>query len=190
MEYMGNKEYWNEKFSNRGEKLLSPEISLVDNINFFKKGSVLDVACGDGRNSIFLLSKGFQVTGADFSSEALKRMKMFAENSNYAVNTVEVDLNLPNSLQSIGVFDNVVINHYRLNRRQLLEIKNHITDKGILFICGFGDKHRPDTRIRKEDLIQEADFEAIKVSFKLIRYIEKQNDAGYFVTYIYCKNSN
>lgn len=60
MEYMGDKVYWNEKFSVRGDKPLSPERVVVENIKYFKRGTVLDVACGDGRNALLLLEEGFR----------------------------------------------------------------------------------------------------------------------------------
>lgn len=187
MEYMGNKEYWEDKFANRSDNLLSPEKSLIDNFTYLKKGSVLDLACGDGRNTLFLLDKGFQVTGVDFSSKALERLREFAKRRNYLINTEQIDLSVHNSLKHIGIFDNIIINHYRLNQDQLNEIKNHITDDGILFICGFGDNHKVDLKIRKEDLIQPTDFDHIKKSFQLIEYIENQDDRGFFVTYIFQK---
>lgn len=59
MEYMGNKEYWNEKFAARNDKVLAPEKAVVENLRFFKNSSALDIACGDGRNSLFLLNNGF-----------------------------------------------------------------------------------------------------------------------------------
>jgi tellurite methyltransferase len=188
MEYMGNKQYWDDKFENRDDKLLSPEKSVVDNIGYFKVGSVLDIACGDGRNTLFLSDKGFKVTGVDFSSKALERLKMFAERDNYLVNTEQIDLSIANSLKDIGIFDNILINHYRLNKDQLADIENHITDDGILFICGFGDKHNVDSIIKEEDLIQATDFENTNNSFKLIKYVKNQDDRGVFVTYIYCKS--
>ncbi|MCY6483898.1 methyltransferase domain-containing protein [Clostridium aestuarii] len=153
MEYMGNKEYWDDKFANRNDNPLSPEKSIVENVVYFKKGTILDIACGDGRNSLFLLKKGFRVTGVDFSTKALERLNMFAQRNNYLVNTMQIDLSIPNSLKNIRVFDNIVINHYRLNKEQLEKIESHITDGGILFICGFGYKHQVDSKIRKEDLI-------------------------------------
>ncbi len=189
MEYMGNKEYWNEKFANRNDNPLSPEKSVVENIDYFKKGTVLDVACGDGRNSLFLLEKGFKVTGIDFSSKALERLNMFAKRNNYLVKTMKVDLSMPNSLNNIETFDNILINHYRLHKNQFKDIKNHITDRGILFICGFGYKHEVDSKIKKEDLIQPTDFEDLKESFDLIKYIETPDDRGFFVTYIFRKRS-
>lgn len=187
MEYMGDKEYWDEKFVNRSDKLLSPEKSVTENIRYLKKGSVLDIACGDGRNALFLIENGFKVTGVDFSSKALERLEMFAQKNNYSVNTKQIDLSMANSLKNIGTFDNILINHYRLSKDQFADIENHVTDEGILFICGFGHKHKVDSKIRKEDLIQPTDFEDINKSFELIEYIESQDDRGFFVTYIFRK---
>lgn len=190
MEYMGNEEYWDEKFANRSENPLSPEKSIVDNIEYFKKGTVLDIACGDGRNALFLLERGFRVTGLDFSSKALERLNMFAKRNGYFVNTMQIDLTMPNCLDDIGTYDNILINHYRLNKQQLKDIESHITDEGILFVCGFGHKHKIDSKIRKEDLIQSTDFEDITKFFDLIEYTENQDDRGFFVTYIFRKRKN
>ena len=185
MEYMGNQEYWNEKFLNRSDNPLSPEKSLVESIGHFKGGTVLDIACGDGRNTLFLLEKGFFVTGIDFSSKALESLNFFAKGKGYFVNTMQIDLSIPNSLDNIGVFDNIVINHYRLNKKQLANIEKHLTSDGIIFISGFGHKHKVTSKIKKEDLIQPNDFEDMKKSFELVKYNEIQDDRGFFVTYIF-----
>jgi tellurite methyltransferase len=187
MEYMGNEKFWDDKFAIRSDNLLSPEKSIIENIGYFKKGSVLDIACGDGRNTLYLLENRFKVTGVDFSSKALERLMRFAKRNKYLVNIKQIDLSIPNSLKNIGMFDNVLINHYRLNKQQFLDIENHITDGGILFICGFGHKHKEDFKIRKEDLIQRDDFEHVGNSFELIRYIEEQEDRGFIATYIFRK---
>ncbi|WP_026881113.1 class I SAM-dependent methyltransferase [Clostridium akagii] len=190
MEYMGNKEYWDEKFVSRSDNPLNPEKSIVENIEYFKNGTILDIACGDGRNALFLAEKGFKVTGVDFSSRALERLEMFAKRYRYSVNTLQIDLSTPNPLNAIGIFDNVLINHYRLNKQQLKHIESHITDEGILFICGFGYKHKVDSKIREEDLIQATDFEDIENSFELINDAENLDDRGFFVTYIFRKRKS
>jgi len=187
MEYIGNKEYWDDKFVSRSNIPLNPETSIVENIAYFKKGSVLDIACGDGRNTLFFLENGFEATGVDFSSKGLERLEKFAQKSNYLVHTKQIDLSVANSLSIVGIFDNIIINHYRLSKEQLADIENHITDEGILFICGFGCKHKIDSKVKKADLIQEADFEDIIKSFRLIKYVENQDDRGFFVTYIFQK---
>lgn len=184
---MGNKEFWNEKFAGRADRPLAPEASLVENVAYFKNGTVLDIACGDGRNALYLLEKGFGVTGVDFSCRALKRLGSFAQRSGYYVKTAEIDLRAPDSLNGIGTFDNIIINHYRPDKRQLKSIGGHINDGGILFVCGFGHKHNTDAKLRKEDLIQPEDFIVIAESFELIKNTEQQDDRGFIVTYIFRK---
>lgn len=185
MEYMGNREYWDNKFSNRSDSLLGPEESLVRNISYLKKGTVLDLACGDGRNTLFLLKKNFKVTSVDFSNKALERLKNFAKLNGYSADTIQIDLSTQNPLRNIGIFDNVIINHYRLGKQQLNHIVEHVADKGILFVCGFGYKHITDSKIREEDLIKPSDFDGIRHLFELVDYIENEDKRGFFVTYIF-----
>lgn len=87
---------------------------MVENISYFKNGTVINIACRDGRNDLFLIENGFKVTGIDFSSKALARLNMFAKKNNYYVSTQEVDLSKTDSLKDLGRFDNIVINHYTL----------------------------------------------------------------------------
>lgn len=183
--YMGDKKYWDEKFAQRTDQLLKPETALVNSIKYFKPGTVLDIACGDGRNALFLIEKNFKVTGVDFSQNALERLERFAKEKNYTVNTQQIDLSIPGVLKNIGVFDNIVINHYRLTSEHFKELGNHLTDKGILFISGFGHRHIPDERIRREDLIQPTDFEELNTLFELINYEEVEDNRGFFVTFIF-----
>ena len=41
-------------------------------------GRALDLACGEGRNAIWLASLGWQVTGVDFSDVAIERARKLA----------------------------------------------------------------------------------------------------------------
>ena len=187
MDFIGDAHYWNEKFINRSDMPLEPEKTLVENIQYLKRGSVLDIACGDGRNALFLAEKGFDVTGIDFSSEALKRLNKFAKRAGHKIDTKEVDLSKSDSLEDIGVFDNILINHYKLNEKQLLNLYNHLVENGVLFICSFGHKHKTDYKIKAEYLIHITDFEDINREFELIKYIEAEDDRGFFETYIFKK---
>lgn len=189
MEYMGSKEFWDDKFAARADDLLGPEASLVENIACFKKGSVLDIACGDGRNALYLLKRGFGVTGVDFSDKALERLKMFAQRCGYSIDTKQIDLSASDALADVGVFDNILINHYRLDKQILKCIGGHITGGGILFVCGFGSNHKADGRIREDDLIQPDDFKDTAESFELIKFTEQQDSRGCIVTYIFRKKA-
>lgn len=182
MIYMGDEEYWENEFLLRGNTHLSPESVIVENIGVFKSGSILDIACGDGRNSLFFSKNNFKVTGIDFSVEALKRLDRFSLKFGCDVITKEVNTGNENSLNDIGIYDNIVISHYKF--RYMNELKNHIKTDGILLVTGFGHKHECDEKITKEDLIYKKDISILYGDFDLIDYIESDDDRGCFSTYI------
>jgi len=185
MTYMGNKVFWDQKFSERSNKALAPEAVIIKYSELLKGGSVLDIACGDGRNSLYLTEKGFEVTGIDFSPAALDRMKGFAEKKQYDITAIEMDLSQPTSMEQLGIYDNCVVSHYKLDEATLLKLKNHIKPDGILIITGFGHKHICDERITTDDLIYRDDFLVLKEAFELINYEESIDERGFFTTYVF-----
>ena len=50
---------------------------LLDFLNLSPGSSILDLACGKGRHSIYLNSIGYQVTGLDLSERSIKAAKEF-----------------------------------------------------------------------------------------------------------------
>ncbi|WP_411768440.1 class I SAM-dependent methyltransferase [Winogradskyella sp. A3E31] len=50
---------------------------LTDYLNLPDNGSILDLACGKGRHSIYLNSLGYNVTGIDLSSQSIEYAKQF-----------------------------------------------------------------------------------------------------------------
>lgn len=187
MIYMGDRKYWDQKFEQRGNKLLDPDNELVKNINYLKKGTVLDLACGDGRNSLYLLKEGFEVTGVDFSFEALERLKYFASLNNFNIFTIQLDLTNEYSLENFKKFDNIVINHYRFPKKQMTSLIKVLKSSGILFITGFSHKHQPSIKVKENDLILKSDFEDIDKQVELIHYHEYEDLRGSFATYIFKK---
>ena len=55
-------------------------------------GRALDLACGEGRNAIWLASRGWQVTAADFSMVALERGRKLAAERDVELEWVEADV--------------------------------------------------------------------------------------------------
>jgi SAM-dependent methyltransferase len=52
-------------------------------------GRALDLACGEGRNSIWLAQRGWQVTGIDFSAEAIAKARTLAQGVDGLATTVD-----------------------------------------------------------------------------------------------------
>lgn len=61
------REHWNRKYA-EAESLWSttPNRFLVAEASHLEPGRALDLACGEGRNAIWLASRGWEVTGVDF----------------------------------------------------------------------------------------------------------------------------
>ena len=75
---------------------LKPAQLLVEHSGLFLEetlsGPVLDLACGEAHNSIFLAQKGVQVISCDLSSEALERAGELAAECGAEISVWQVDL--------------------------------------------------------------------------------------------------
>ena len=71
---------WDERYS--GDELVwtsTPNQFLVAETVGLPAGQAVDLACGEGRNSIWLAEQGWEVTGVDFSPVGLAKAKRFAD---------------------------------------------------------------------------------------------------------------
>ncbi|WFR58761.1 class I SAM-dependent methyltransferase [Anaerocolumna sp. AGMB13025] len=136
--YMGNSHYWDDKFKIRGQELMQPEGRMVKDMAYFpKEGKILDLACGDGRNTIFLAELGYQVTAVDFSNIAVERLKQFALQKQLEINVQQKNLSEEGAYLDLGKFDVILINHYRLESNFYPVLEGHLKQDGILWINGF-----------------------------------------------------
>ena len=70
---------WNRRYANR--ELLwtgEPNRFLVAEAATLRPGRALDLACGEGRNAVWLAGRGWQVRGIDFSEVALEKARELA----------------------------------------------------------------------------------------------------------------
>lgn len=84
---------WDEKYNSvdyfYGK---SPNNFLEENYLSIPKGNVLFLAEGEGRNSVFLASKGYDVTAVDISAIGLGKANKLASENNTEIRTVCADL--------------------------------------------------------------------------------------------------
>lgn len=84
---------WDERHAARDPiESREPDPTLVAEAQDFAPGLALDVACGDGRNAIWLASRGWQVTAVDFSLVALESARRSAAGAGVEVDWRQEDL--------------------------------------------------------------------------------------------------
>lgn len=171
-----NVKYWNNLFDKR-DKVIPHEKFLEQNFSLLQ-GKILDLASGDGRNSIFLLEKGYNVLALDFSEVAIKKIESLKHPK---VSTILIDLNNTEDFKSIDRYDSVLINHFIPSDEILLIIQENLKSGFNLMIVAFSN----------EEEKYSFSFERIENLLDKMRVIKKEtfsNDWGKFNGIILEKN--
>lgn len=123
---------WNERYRDGFyENRTHPCRLLVLWCDRFNGGRALDIACGSGRNSRFLASKGYQVTALDVSDVALAKARNTTHPNNSQINYILHDLD--EGLPTIGEFDLIIVVRY-LKRELFPLLHKHLAAGGHLLI--------------------------------------------------------
>ncbi len=136
-----DRERWNQRYA-AGEYDLTPNQRMVAHLSgrITPGMTVLDLACGAGRNSLWLAQQGAAVQGWDISDEALDRLWAEADRQGLrSIATREVDLDeaeLP-----AEAFDLVLATHF-LHRPLLLPMLHALRPGGLLFLDIFLDSEK------------------------------------------------
>ncbi len=104
---------WDERYA--GEELVwTAEANrfLVEEVGGLPPGRALDVACGEGRNAVWLAELGWAATGVDFSPAGLGKGRRLAEARGVDVSWVEADVTAWDP--PAGAFDLVAICYLQL----------------------------------------------------------------------------
>lgn len=121
---------WDKKYKETPKLLEKREvgIKLKEAIKYSKVGQALDIACGTGKNSIFLAENDFEVESLDISKVALDVLKV----QNYSnITTVLTDLD--GFVPTENKYNLIVMTNF-LDREMIPKLAKGLSSKGILFI--------------------------------------------------------
>lgn len=163
---------WNRRYR-EGEKHAreDPSKILVKWEPNLPTGRALDVACGTGRNSIFLAEKGYKVDALDFSREALEIGRKRAREKGLEVNWIEANLN--EYKLDPEIYDLVMISFFYL-QENFAKVKNSLRTGGYIIYehhittngpAQHGPKN-PDFRFDSNELIERF------MEFQILSYRE------------------
>jgi tellurite methyltransferase len=151
-------------------------------------GPVMDLACGDGRNGLFLAKRGLPVIFCDRSESALGEVKQTASRLGLSVETWQRDLETEMKGLPENRFGAVLVFRY-LHRPLIPEIKASLKENGLLIYetytvnqPRFGHPRNPDYLLRPGELLKWFS------SWQLIHYFEGvKQDPDRAVASIVCR---
>lgn len=89
---MYDESFWNQRYASSAYLYgTEPNSFLAEHCGLLQ-GPVLSLSEGEGRNAVFLASRGLEVLGVDISTVALEKAKQLAESRGVSIKTMVADL--------------------------------------------------------------------------------------------------
>ncbi len=115
-----------------------PNTFVVDHVSARPPGRALDVACGEGRNALWLAEQGWDVVGVDFSDVAIDKARRIAQHRGVKVDWRVGDATDPSVVD--GEFDLVLVAYLHLPEAQMAPLLGHLAPRvapgGMFLLVG------------------------------------------------------
>ncbi|MGH7871904.1 MAG: class I SAM-dependent methyltransferase [Candidatus Binatia bacterium] len=151
---------WDKQHANSGKRAQPANFleEIIENESWaISRGKALDIACGKGRNALFLAERGFDVVAVDVSPVALNEGQRLAKEKSLTITWQQADLEsraLPEAR-----FD-VVIDFNYLQRSLIPQLKAAVKRGGFFIFETFlidqqtlGHPSNPDYLLRHNELL-------------------------------------
>jgi len=142
---------------------------LAESLPELPRGRALDVACGTGRNALFLAAAGYEVDAIDISPAGLERARAAAAARGLEVRWIEADLDrgLAPAMGSAAAYDLIVMVRY-VNLPLIAELVARLRARGRLLVeqhlqsaRAVAGPSNPAYRLRPNELLRAA--EALRI---------------------------
>ena len=170
---------WDNRYAGKAFFLgTQPSAFLVENIGLVQSlcpgRTALDIACGEGRNSIFLARQGFSVTGVDISPEGIAKAVLWAAAERQEVSFRVADLEAE---ELAGTWD-LIINFNFLLRGLFPRAVAALNPGGIMVVDTILDTPSLPGEHTRAFLLQPGELESLFAGFpgRILHYGEHPCD--------------
>src|SRR5262245_5324790 len=183
------REDWNRRHGEAGQLFgVDPNRFLVAEVDGLPPGRALDLACGAGRNAVWLAERGWTVTAVDFSDVAIATARLLAAERGVEIEWLVADLG--EWQPPARAFDLVVVLYLHLpgeERGQIMRsAAGAVASGGTLLVVGHhsaniaegtGGPRDPRVLFTPEDVAAELDGLELEKAERVLRSVEGERDA-------------
>lgn len=170
------KNTWEKKYSGDGyEPNRKPSALLTEWLGDRPPGSALDLACGTGRNALYLAEKGYAVSAIDSSPRAIELAEQAARKEGLKINWIVADLD---DYAFREQYDLIVISFFYPDKNLVPAIINALKKGGILlYENNMLSPSAAEGEARKHRFhLKPGELPRIFKELKVIRYKESRVD--------------
>lgn len=138
----------------------APSSFLVENFHILPKGLSLDLAMGEGRNAIYLATRGFDVDGVDAGAESVNRARAAARRLGAPIRAIVGNAEDGTYIIPIETYDLIVVFNY-LHRPLFKDIRDGLVPGGVVVYqtytqeqARFGRPTNPDYLLESGELLR------------------------------------
>ena len=173
-----SKSEWDQKFLSK--KYIfgkTPASFLKENAHLIpRRSKVLDMGMGEGRNAVFLATRGHNVVGIDISSVAIKKANALAREFSTEIKGVVA------SLDDYRIKDNsfdVILSFYYVDRKLIKKMKKWLKPGGLIFYEAHTlEKLKDGKMLNKNYLVGKGEVKKFFYDMKVLKF-EEPNDGSY-----------
>jgi len=181
---------WDERYAET-ELVWSSEPNrfLVERAAALAPGRALDLACGEGRNGLWLAERGWRVTGVDFSRVGIEKAGALAQARGLAADWVVADL-LDYTPQA-GAFELVIVFYLQVTASERAPIVRRaasaVAPGGTFLLVahdstniehGYGGPQRPAVLYTAQDVVGDLRGAGLEIEEALRAERPVETDAG------------
>lgn len=117
-------------------------LNAIETLNLTKNNKILDLGCGEGRDAIILLEKGYNLLAVDYSNTVIKKCNELTNNL-YINNFKQLDIITDSLNEKYDFIYSVAVLHMFLTKEHRNKyysfIYRHLNDKGYALIGTMGN---------------------------------------------------
>jgi rhodanese-related sulfurtransferase len=151
---------------------IAPSSFLVEHFDLLPRGLALDLAMGEGRNAIYLATRGYDVDGVDANPHVVERARTAARKLGAPIRAIVGNVEDGTYIIPIETYDLIVVFNY-LHRPVIKDIKDGVVPGGgVIYQTYTEDQARFGRPKNPDHLLKPGEIKEAFADWEILRYRE------------------